>query len=223
VGSRFSRSQGRRRRIRLAKKTAAASEMMAGSVGRWTRTARPYGPSLGAGKQYLAQAGPALDTRLGRADRVVVLSRLRTWSLSQWGAALVALGMTGAPRVVVRKEPGHRCQCRAHSPGQECECPVCRSRHPAPGSGRPGSPPCHRASAKADAHGDAPEPVDAPRVKGGCSSSEPARVAPSGLPPFILTERGALPRASRGERVRSFQNRALDLARAPETPPPRNG
>jgi hypothetical protein len=173
--------------------------------------------------QYLAQAGPALDTRLGRADLVVVLSRLRTWSLSHWGAALVALGMTGAPRVVVHTEPGHRCQCRAHAQGQECECPACRARHQTSMSDGAGSPPCHRAVARDDTHGAPPEPAGAPCIKGGCGTSEQARVTPAGLPPFILGERDSLPGLAPGESARSPRTGGVELASAPETPPPRNG
>jgi hypothetical protein len=210
-------------KAQAARKTAAAAEMMAGRVGRWARTVRPYGSSPGAARNTRPRRDPHLTPGWAVPIVSLVLSRLRTWSLSQWGAALVALGMTGVPHLTVRPEPGHRCQCRAHAPGQECECPMCRAKHPVPGSGRAGSPPCHGMSAPSGAPGTSSEPDDAPRIRGGCSSSEVARVMSSSLPPVILAERGSAPGGSPGERVRQDRSRAQHLAVDPETPPPRNG
>jgi hypothetical protein len=164
------------------------------------------------GRSFVPTIGAMLrQTRMGCAARLA--------------AALVAVTLSGAPRVLALHAPveGHRCSCKARPQGhRECACAICRKAAlTAPASGeRPA--PCHRLAARdAPAGSGTSGSPDAPCLERTCGGDGPPAATVAGVEPFCLpAERGpvlARPPEARPMPAASARERALQ----PETPPPR--
>jgi hypothetical protein len=153
-----------------------------------------------------------------------MLSRVRVAALGQVGAMLVVLALTGAPRVAALLAPPerHACRCSEHLPGEACTCPICRTAALEATADDASLPPCHRAAArKALASEPRPAPAGAPCATGSCGALDPRPVAASGVEPFVLPAPPAALRAPLVARLVERTARPSQVARAPETPPPR--
>ncbi len=139
-------------------------------------------------------------------------------------AALVALALSGAPRVYAMHAPAqtHRCECKAHGAGHECSCAACRKPAAVPARTRPS---CHPAPAQAtrdrDRHGRRSTP--GPCVEGTCGGGAFSAVLPGGGEPFVRPPAPELLVAEHVEGVREAAARLADHVRDPKTPPPRAG
>ncbi|HEY6004211.1 MAG TPA: hypothetical protein VIV57_15145 [Anaeromyxobacter sp.] len=155
-----------------------------------------------------------------------MLRQKRTGRAARLAAALVAVTLTGAPRVLALHAPveGHRCSCRAGPQGhRECECAICRKA--AALSARASDerqPPCHRLAArKAPAGSGAGGSTDVPCLERTCGGEGPLATTVAGVEPFCLPA-GRLPAMARSPEARPVLAAvARERPLEPETPPPR--
>lgn len=151
---------------------------------------------------------------------------LRMAAVARLAAALVAVMLSGAPRVLAMHAPAetHRCTCRARAGGHhDCECAICRKAALTAQASDQAQPPCHRAAArKALASGASGGPRgDAPCLEGTCGNGTQPPVTIAGLEPFCLRVSGVAAVALPGETRPPFAPRLRDRSLDPETPPPR--
>jgi hypothetical protein len=154
-----------------------------------------------------------------------MLSQVRVAALGQVGAVLVMASLTGAPRVAALLAPPekHVCRCSEHLPGEECSCPICRRAALEARADDASLPPCHRAAAKkALARESRPAPAGVPCATGSCGALDPRPVTASGVEPFVLPAPVAFPLAPLEARLTEPAERRGQVARAPDTPPPRD-
>jgi len=155
-----------------------------------------------------------------------MLQSARSSHLGQLAALLVAMCLAGAARsaggVVAPRAAAHRCTCKAHGADHECSCPVCQAAAVAARlADAEKVPPCHREAARAAARKEPRSERQAPCVTGSCGSPEERRATASGLEPFPLLRRSALPLPQPAGLVSVVACREREAPRAPETPPPR--
>jgi hypothetical protein len=141
-------------------------------------------------------------------------------------AAVMAVALSGAPRLAVALRPDaeHVCQCRAHGERHRCACPVCaRLAREARRGAVEKLPPCHRAMALAElAEEEARDALATalPCLEPTCGGEEAQAGAPTGdsylapRPPSLAPPRGA-------ERLVAPLVREADLPAAPDVPPPK--
>jgi hypothetical protein len=154
-----------------------------------------------------------------------MLIHVRVAAVARLAAALVAVTLSGAPRVLAMHAPveGHRCTCRAHAgEHHECECAICRNAALAAQASDENAPPCHRAAARKALSERAPAGTrDVPCLEGTCGGSGQPTMTLAGVEPFCApaAEAGALADhvESRPAQVGAAHERPL----APEAPPPR--
>jgi hypothetical protein len=154
-----------------------------------------------------------------------MLVHSRTGAVARIAAALVAVTLSGAPRVLAMNAPveGHRCSCKAHAGGHhECECAICRKAALSAHASDRNVPPCHRAAArKALARDESARREGAPCIEGTCGTGGRPVVTIAGVEPFCPPPGDALAGLLAREERRQSSPRLLDRAHDPETPPPR--
>lgn len=154
-----------------------------------------------------------------------MLRHVRMAVFARLAAALVAMTLTGAPRVLAMHAPAekHRCMCQAHAGGHhECECALCHKATLSAQASDERLPPCHRTAAKKElAAAGAGKPRSEPCVEGTCGSGARPPLTLAGVEVFCLPASGALvlslPQRPLPVRVEPLLQRALE----PETPPPK--
>jgi hypothetical protein len=153
-----------------------------------------------------------------------MLAQVGTAAVARVTAALVAVTLTGAPRVLALSAPAerHRCSCPAHGDHHECECALCRKAALTVQATDETLPPCHRAAAQkalGDTQSDASR--GAPGLEGTCGSGARPALTLAGVEPFCLPAGGALrvPLPARPLELPAGPRR--ERALEPETPPPR--
>jgi hypothetical protein len=154
-----------------------------------------------------------------------MLHLARSAAVSRIAAMLVAVTVSGAPRVLAMSAPAerHQCSCHAHRAGDHaCDCALCRRSGISTAPDDRQVPTCHRSAVPKVAQGARPVGGrETPCVEGTCGGA--GRPAPEvlGAAPFCLPDGGtlvvALEPESRPMRARRLLARALE----PETPPPR--
>lgn len=140
-------------------------------------------------------------------------------------AALVAVTLTGAPRVLAMHAPAeqHRCMCQAHAGGHhDCECALCHKATLAAQATDETLPPCHRTAARKElASAATGKSRGEPCVEGTCGSGARPQLTLAGVEVFCLPASGALvlsvPERPLPVLVEPLPDRALE----PETPPPK--
>ncbi|HEY6002771.1 MAG TPA: hypothetical protein VIV57_07835 [Anaeromyxobacter sp.] len=145
-------------------------------------------------------------------------------TLARVSAALLAVALSGAPRVLALHAPleGHHCECK--SGGQHhLECAACRRAALAARSTDAKLPECHRAAArkalaKGEPAGGAP---NAPCLERACGGSGQPALTAGGTEPYLLPAAKAPAFAPRTERTPAPSDGALERPLAPETPPPK--
>jgi hypothetical protein len=154
-----------------------------------------------------------------------MLLQVRMAAVARLAAALVAVTISGAPRVFAMHAPveGHRCSCRAHGgEHHECECAICRKAALAAQASDEKAPPCHRAAARKALSERAPTGSrSVPCIEGTCGGSSQPTMTPAGVEPFCLRSAEAVVLAGRIEPPASLADAARERPLEPETPPPR--
>jgi hypothetical protein len=154
-----------------------------------------------------------------------MLLQVRRAPVARLAAALVAVTLSGAPRVLAMHAPveGHRCSCRAHGgEHHECECAICRKAALTAQATDDKAPPCHRAAARKALSERAPTGSrNEPCVEGTCGGSSQPTVTPAGMEPFCLPAAKAIALADRTEPRPLLAGAARERPLEPETPPPR--
>lgn len=153
-----------------------------------------------------------------------MLVQARAAAVAQLAAALVAVTLSGAPRLLAMHAPvaGHRCSCRAHRANHECDCAICRKAALAAQASDERLPPCHRAAArKALSQGEPAGGRSAPCVEGTCGGSAQPAMTFAGIEPFCMPSAKAVAVADRTEHRASAADPARERPVEPETPPPR--
>lgn len=135
-------------------------------------------------------------------------------------AALVALALTGLPRLAAVHAPaaGHACTCPARAE-HRCACALCRRAAlaaRATGAARP----CCREGARKELAAERGAP-GAPCAEGTCGDGARPPVTFAGVEPFFPPPAPVLPLALRDEPLRRGPARAGTRSLEPETPPPR--
>ena len=145
--------------------------------------------------------------------------------MARLAATLVAVTLSGAPRVLAMHAPaaGHRCSCRPHRGGNhQCDCAICKKAALATQASDERLPPCHRAAARTALSQHEPAGQrGAPCVEGTCGGSAQPTMTLAGVEPFCMPSATAVAVAGRSERRPSATCPAHERPLEPETPPPR--
>jgi hypothetical protein len=153
-----------------------------------------------------------------------MLRQVRLGTVARIAAALVAVVLSGAPRVLALHAPAetHRCTCPAHG-AHACECVLCHQAALAAQAGDGALPPCHRAEAtRALAASRDVRPRSAPCIEGTCGSRTRPAVTAAEIEPFCLSSSQALAPSSPERRLPTSLESSPDRTVEPETPPPRS-
>jgi hypothetical protein len=150
-----------------------------------------------------------------------------TAAVARIAAALLALTISGAPRVLAMHAPveGHRCECKTRTGGhRECDCAICRKAAHAADASEQRKPRCHRtagpeALASTDSRGSGNDGT--PCMEGTCGNRARPVVTIAAVEPFCLPVRGVLAPALVEEAGQPFSPRLLERSLDPETPPPK--
>lgn len=147
-------------------------------------------------------------------------------------AALLALGLSGAPALAVERlgarETPHRCRCPAGE--HHCTCPICRgAARKERRAGVADLPACHRARAlEAIARDEAREDredrgssPEAPCLRSACGGPDEGAPAPAGHETFVAPTRDGLLVRGFATPLATPAGTLLSRPREPETPPPR--
>lgn len=156
-----------------------------------------------------------------------MLAAVHASASARLAAALLALTLSGAARVVPPVAGPHRCACAAHGADHECACRVCASAARRAREGKLEElPPCHRDAARR-AH-SADEEARArrlalPGVLPTCGVPEGGLASPHATEPFSLPARPPLALAEWSVRLASSTRALPSAPRRPAVPPPRPG
>ena len=146
-------------------------------------------------------------------------------ALARIAAPLVAVMLSGAPRIAAMHAPAerHRCACRAHASGErECDCAICRKATLAAQASDERAPPCHREAAKkAQAAREASRPADGPCIEGTCGTGSRPAVTVAGVEPFSPPAPQRFTVVPRCEALSPAIAPGCTRSIEPETPPPR--
>lgn len=152
-------------------------------------------------------------------------------------AALVALGLSGAPALLEHGKTArlatHRCHCPAGR--HDCKCPVCHAAHTARATGEVEAaqhaeieklPPCHRAKAvatlaRAPAEEQRPVPVAAPGLRSGCDGPEERLPTSTAQELFVVPGAPVLCAPGFARRLTAPAGTSVARPQVPELPPPR--
>jgi hypothetical protein len=141
-------------------------------------------------------------------------------------AALVVLAISGAPRLAIAIHPGgeHVCQCRAHSGGERCDCPVCAAQARRAARGAVGKlPPCHQKLALAELDREEEHErglATLPACKPICGFDTPAGSAGSSADSYVLPPAFSLAPPQRAEPLAPASFDARETPAVPDVPPP---
>jgi hypothetical protein len=154
-----------------------------------------------------------------------MLRHARMAAFARLAAALVAVTLTGAPRVLALHAPAekHRCACQAHAGGKhECECAQCHKAALTAQASDGSLPPCHRAAAqKALATPDPGRSRGEACLEGTCGSGARPTLTLAGVEVFCLPASGALVLSLPEQPLPILAEPLPDRALEPETPPPK--
>lgn len=143
-------------------------------------------------------------------------------AVARIAAAVVAVTLTGAPRVLALHAPAeaHRCTCQAHA-SAACACASCHEAALKAEAADERVPPCHRPAAQhALAAAGERRARGEPCIEGTCgSTSRPAVTA--AVEPFHLAVSAAVVNPAPERRPPGLLAALLDRPPEPETPPPK--
>lgn len=145
-------------------------------------------------------------------------------AFARFAAALVAVTLTGAPRVLALHAPveKHRCACRAGAGGHHaCECALCHQSALAARASDETLPPCHRAAAKKELARGGRGASGEPCIEGTCGSGTRPTPTLAGVEVFCLPAGGELAVPIPERPLPAFSPALPQRALEPETPPPR--
>lgn len=146
-------------------------------------------------------------------------------ALARIAATLVAVTLSGTPRIVALSAPPerHRCTCGVHAGGDPaCDCALCHKAALLSRASDQSLPPCHRAAAHRElASGDARRPAGAPCVEGTCGSGARPTLTAAGVEAFCLPASAPLVVVVPERPVPTCAEPAPERTTEPETPPPR--
>lgn len=167
---------------------------------------------------------PRVDLPPGRLYRQPRMFRhLRLAAIARLAAALVAVTLSGAPRVLALNAPPekHRCTCR-HAGGHACECAMCHKAALTHQATDESLPPCHRAAARnaLASAGDGRARGEA-CVEGTCGAGAHPALTLAGVEVFCLPALGPVVAPLPERPLATFVEPLHDRALEPETPPPR--
>jgi hypothetical protein len=152
-----------------------------------------------------------------------VLPLLRRRLVARAAALLVAVATSGLARAVPPTAVGpHRCTCSAHGNDHVCACRTCNAAARRAREARIADlPACHRAAARRALADTDPARLPFPCILPTCGAAPWEEVAPPATERFPLPAAPVLALAEWSTRVEPPASAALDLARVPETPPPK--
>jgi hypothetical protein len=153
------------------------------------------------------------------------MSLIGSSAVARASAALLAVALSGAPRVAALHAPieGHHCECRSGGE-HHLDCAACRRTALAARAGDAKLPECHRAAARkalAEREPAGGAPGGGPRLERACGGSSQPALTAGGIEPYLLPAAKAPAFAPRGERTPAAGTGASERPLAPETPPPR--
>jgi hypothetical protein len=153
-----------------------------------------------------------------------VISLIGSSAVGRAAAALLAVALSGAPRVVALHAPaeGHHCECKSNGE-HHLECAACRRAALAARSSDAKLPECHRAAARRalaqrERAGGAP---NAPCLERACGGSGQPALTAGGIEPYLLPAAKAPAFAPCTERTPAPSDGARERPLVPETPPPK--
>ncbi len=152
-----------------------------------------------------------------------MLRQARTAAAAQIAAVLVAVTLSGVPRVASLHAPaqGHVCTCGVHARGHKCTCVLCRQTALAAVAFDRELPQRYRDAAREQLQADERGAPGAPCVDGTCGDGAQPQVTVAGVEPFCLPSPTVLAVALAEERRPAHASAAPERALEPETPPPR--
>jgi hypothetical protein len=154
-----------------------------------------------------------------------VFDRVKNDFCARAVAALVALVLSGAPRLAVAVGTGtvHVCQCRAHGDGHRCACPVCAEQaRRARREGIAKLPACHQRIALQELEEEeARERTEAalPNLEPTCGFDDPPASVPM-AETFVAPSRLSLVLPDRAEGLAPASDGARETPAVPDVPPP---
>jgi len=153
-----------------------------------------------------------------------MLRRSLTGATARASAAILALALSGAPRIAALHAPpeAHHCACPAGKDGHhECSCALCRRAALAAKSSNDALPPCHRAAALDALTAADGASREVPCIEGTCGNEDGHGLTVPGGHPFCLPVVKSLVHLIRVERRTPSVRSLSGLAQEPPTPPPR--
>jgi len=145
-------------------------------------------------------------------------------AIARVSAAILALALTGAPRLAALHAPpeAHHCACPASRDGHhECTCALCRRASLAARASNDALPPCHRAAAR-DALSDAEKGSrEMPCIEGTCGDPVGQVVTVHGGEPYCLPRTTPIVHRLLVELRPPSATALRGLTTEPPTPPPR--
>lgn len=149
-----------------------------------------------------------------------MLRQARTAAAAQIAAVLVAVTLSGVPRVASLHAPvvGHVCTCGVHARGHKCTCVLCRRVALSAVAFDRQLPQRYRDAAREQLEADE---RGAPCVDGTCGDGAQPPVTVAGVEPFCLPSPMVLAVALAEERRPAHASAGPERALEPETPPPR--
>lgn len=154
-----------------------------------------------------------------------MLRHVRMVAVARVAAALVAVTLSGVPRVLALHAPAerHRCTCQAHSAAHECDCALCHKAALLVQAGDESLPPCHRAAAQRElASADRGEKTRGePCVEGTCGSGARPTLTLAGVEVFCVPASAPVVIAVPERPLRTVVEPVPERALEPETPPPK--
>lgn len=155
----------------------------------------------------------------------MVFDRVKSGLLARALAALVALVLSGAPRLAVAVGTGtvHVCQCRTHGEGHRCACPICAEQaRRARREGIAKLPACHqRLALQALEDEEERERTEAarPNLEPTCGFDDPPASVPM-AETFVAPVKLSLVLPDRAERLAPACAVARETPAVPDVPPP---
>ena len=149
-----------------------------------------------------------------------VISGAHRLAVSRVAAAMVALALSGAPRLALPGEtaPASRCCCPKQAVRHACPCAAHRASRAAGSGGA--QRPCHGVAPEAARKGESGTGLALTWFRPGCGTPEAAVARPSGIDAFTIPESLAVAPALVPERMPEPRRTPADLPVEPETPPP---
>lgn len=152
-----------------------------------------------------------------------MISLIGSSAVARASAALLAVALSGAPRVVALHAPveGHHCECKSGA-AHHLECAACRRAALAARANDAKLPECHRAAArKALGQREPAGAPSAPCLERACGGSGQPALTAGGIEPYLLPAAKAPAFAPSTERTPAPSDGARERPLAPETPPPK--